>query len=101
RWREVSEVKLKEDLATWKEADGRERELAYAKLPPLWLAPPAAGPSPGRWPVRTVLGGGIVLGRPDPFRGSPAKEFTAVWQGQPLRLAAADVAILYQVPKNP
>jgi hypothetical protein len=100
RWREVGEVKLKEETLTWKETDGRDGEAAYAKLPPLWLAAPAA-PAPGTWHIRTTLGEDIVLGNSETFAGRLSKEFTAVWQGQPLRVAAAEVAVVYQVQKAP
>jgi hypothetical protein len=80
--------------------DGREVETAYAKLPPLWLAPPAA-PVPGSWHVRTIRGEDIVLGSPESLSGRLSRGLGAAWQGQPLRLTADDIAVLYQVPKAP
>jgi hypothetical protein len=97
-WQELSYVRLLEEIVLWKGGDGAFDARSYRKLSPLWLAAPQA-PQAGTWHVRTVHGEELVLSAGSPFTGRLSRELDATWQGQPLRILAAEVVAIYQVPR--
>jgi hypothetical protein len=99
QWYDLSYVRLLEEIALWKGPDGAFEARPYRKLAPLWLAAPAQQQQPGTWHVSTVQGEDLVLGSNEPFTGRLSQELNAVWQGQPLRIPAADVVAIFQSPR--
>src|SRR5262249_46627698 len=97
QWQDLTYVRLLEEIALWKGTDGIFRARPYRKLGPLWLAAPAETPPAGTWRVRTVQGEDLILNTAAPFTGRLSQELNAVWQGQPLRLPAADIAAIVRV----
>jgi hypothetical protein len=97
RWQDLSYVRLLEEVALWKGTDGAQGALPYRKLSPLWLASPGETPS-GRWHVRTVQGEELVLSATGQMSGRLSQGLSALWQGQPLRIPAAEVGAIFQVP---
>jgi len=97
QWRDLTYVRLLEEIVLWKAADGVFAACAYRRLGPLWLAVPADGPRPASWHIRTVQGEELVLSEAAPFTGRLSQEISARWQGQPLRIPAADIVSISQV----
>jgi hypothetical protein len=97
RWQDLSYVRLLEEIALWEGADGSKGAAPYRKLSPLWLAPPGKA-QPGSWHVRTVHGEDLVLSPAGQLTGRLSQELNAVWQGQPLRIPAAELAAIFRVP---
>jgi hypothetical protein len=94
-WQPVSYVRLLEELVMWKGPDGKFAAAGYQKVPPLWLAPPKAGPT-ASWCVRTTLGEVLVLTEGQSLAGRLSQEVNVTWQGEPLRLPAAEVVAIYR-----
>jgi hypothetical protein len=99
RWQEISGVRLLEEVVLWKGSGEQFESRGYRKLPPLWLAQPVAGPTPGSWHLRTIHGEDLVLTAPETMAGTLSKGLTATWQGRPLTVPAAEVAAVYRVEK--
>jgi hypothetical protein len=100
QWQDLSYVRLLEEIVLWKGADGTFDSRPYRKLGPLWLAAPALRPRAGSWHVRTVQGEDLVLNTTAGLTGRLSQELNAMWQGQTLRIPAAEVVAIFQVP-NP
>jgi hypothetical protein len=101
KWQDVSRVRLLEEIVLWQADSDQPVARAYRKLPPLWLAAPSPGAAPGTWRLRTVQGEDLILAGIETVAGKLSREVSAVWQGRPVRIAAADVASIYQVQKEP
>ncbi len=100
RWEDISYVRLLEEMVLWKTADGKFAATGYQRLPPLWLAAPAQTTTPGQWHVRTTQGEELVLTGGQPLTGQLSDAVNVVWQGTPLRLSAAEVVALFQMPRK-
>ncbi len=98
-WASYSRVEFLDDGMILTDRMGKH-EVGYRDLSWLWLAPPPPQAVPGSWHVRTRQGEDLVIGPPAQVLGKMSQEITMPWQGQALRLSAAEVAALYQVPKN-
>jgi hypothetical protein len=96
KWQELSHVRLLEEIVLWKDVGGSFDARSYRKLTPLWLTAPSATPRAGTWHVRTVHGEDLVLSGDPPFTGRLSQELSTHWQGQSLRIPAAEVVALYQ-----
>jgi hypothetical protein len=101
RWKDIGSVRFLEEVVLWKVGGEQFAARGYPKLTPLWLARPAAGPTPGSWHLRTIQGEDLVLAGAQTVSGQLSREVVATWQGQPLRVPAAEVAAIYQVQKEP
>jgi hypothetical protein len=97
QWLDLTYVRLLEEIVLWKGNDGTFDARPYRKLGPLWLTLPPEGPRAGTWHVRTIQGEELVLGAA-PVTGRLSHELNATWQGQPLRIPAAEVVSIFQVP---
>jgi hypothetical protein len=100
RWQEIGNVRFLEEVVLWKVGGEQFGARGYPKLAPLWLARPVAGPTPGSWHLRTIQGEDLVLAGAETVTGSLTREVSAIWQGQPLRVPATEVAAIYQVQKD-
>jgi hypothetical protein len=101
RWQDISAVRFLEEVVLWKAAGDQFAARGYRKLPPLWLSAPTAAPAPGSWHLRTIQGEDLVLAGAETIAGKLSREVNAIWQGQPLRVPAADLIAIYQVQKGP
>jgi hypothetical protein len=97
RWEPITDLRLLEEVALWKKADGAFASAGYRKLPSIWFAPPQTAPVPGSWHVRTSLGEDLVLTRDQPFTGQLSESLRVIWQGQPLLLRAAEIVAVQRV----
>jgi hypothetical protein len=100
RWQEISYVRFLEEIVLWKAGGDRFEACGYRKLTPLWVAAPAGGPVPGSWHLRTVQGEDLVLAGAGTLSGRLSREVSAVWQGRPVRIPAAEVVAIYQAEKD-
>jgi hypothetical protein len=96
RWQPASYVRFLEEVVLWKGPGDEFEARGYRKLPPLWLAAPAKGPVAGSWHLRTVQGEDLVLADPEALAGTLSQGVSALWQGQPIRIPAAEVVSIYQ-----
>jgi hypothetical protein len=99
RWQEITSVRFLEEVILWKVGE-RPDSHGYRKLPPLWLSAPAAAPAVGTWRLRTAQGDDLVLAGPETISGRLSREVTAMWQGQPVRIGAAEIGSIYRVEKT-
>lgn len=95
RWQAISSLRLLEEVVLWQNADGKFSASGYARLRSLRLAP-AAKAAPGVWRVRTIHGEDLVLPSTEALTGRLSSALSATWQGQPLRIPAAEIVALYQ-----
>lgn len=106
-WKVIGDTKFSEKKVEWtfpgeQGAATQRVQALYPELPPLLLKP-AAPPAPGSWHIRTRIGEELLIGPADPPRmtGSLLRGVQVLWQGKEVSIAAADIAMIYRVPKTP